>query len=84
MQQDIGEEVNKLLNYFVSNYNEIIKFHLKESDFKIDVGDDLRELFENKILLENTLSVVSSPDKILSYCETHLGMIKPQEKYNCR
>ena len=81
VQQDIGGEVNKLLNYFVSNYNEIIKFHLKECDFEIDVGDDLKELFKNKVFIKNALSVVSSSDKILSFCETHLGMIKPQEKY---
>ena len=78
VQQEIAAEAHLLLKYFVSNYNEFIKFHLKQSGFEISDDDDLLELLENETLIDRALSAVNSDRKILSYCKSHLGYIAPK------
>ena len=77
VKETVFNDVKFLLNYFVENYQQVLKFHLEQSSFNFEDNEDLQRLLNDEDLFETALSNIVTDHQLTQYCQDSLGLIEP-------
>ncbi|XP_041960332.1 uncharacterized protein LOC121718944 isoform X2 [Alosa sapidissima] len=79
-QDTIVTNLQFVLKFFHQNYDEIIKFHLENSGFRLEDHEDLDVLLSNDRVFDSVFEYVQSDYRVLQYSKQHLHLVEPVQK----
>lgn len=76
-QDTIVENLQFVLHFFQQHYNDLIKFHLDQSGFRLKDHEELDNLLSNETVFDRAFEYVKSEYRLIQFSRENLDFVEP-------